>query len=399
VVVRRSTERILTTHCGRLPDPSSVAAFLEARASGDEGGADELLCDGVREMVREQAERGIDILGDGEFHKPFFLDPHYYASRWSGVTQVEVGPGEPTWFGARSPEMLDPRFKGFFEFIEQSGMFVDAGARRGWPASHRLNVAGPLEYRGQDPIRRELGLVRRALETAGVDHAETFYPQLAPGWIGHFLFNEHYPTAEEWWYALAEAWRGEYEAVAQAGFILQLDDPALADKYYMFNPPLSVEEYRRDAALRVEATNHALRNIPEDRIRYHVCWGSWHFPHTTDIPLEHIVDLLLRVKAQAYSIEASNARHGADYLVWRDVTLPEGKILIPGVVGHATSNVVESPELLAERLTRYAGIVGRENVIAGTDCGLGGRCHSDVAWAKLQGLAEGAALASERLWR
>jgi 5-methyltetrahydropteroyltriglutamate--homocysteine methyltransferase len=397
--MRRSTERILTTHGGRLPDPSTMGAFQQARASGDDDRAAELLRDGVREMLREQAGRGIDVIGDGEFYKPFFLDPHYYGSRWSGITQVAAGPGEPVWFGARAPETLDPRFTGFFEFIEQrGGMFPDAGVRRAWPTSHRLRVDGPLEYHGKDLIRGELELVRQTLESAGVDHTETFYPQLSPGWLGHFLFNEHYASAEEYWYALAEAWRGEYEAVAEAGFILQLDDPALADKYYMFNPPLSVEEYRKDAALRVEATNHALRNIPEDRIRYHVCWGSWHFPHTTDIPLEHIVDLLLRIRAQAYLIEAGNVRHEADYRVWQDVKLPEGKILIPGVVGHATSNLVESPELVADRLVRYAGIVGRENVIAGTDCGLGGRCHEDVAWAKLQALAEGAALASDRLW-
>jgi 5-methyltetrahydropteroyltriglutamate--homocysteine methyltransferase len=397
--MRRSTERILTTHGGRLPDPGTMDAFQQARASGEEDRAAGLLRDGVREMVREQTRRGIDVIGDGEFYKPFFLDPRYYSSRWSGITQVEVAPGEPVWFGARSPETLDPRFSRFFEFIEQSGgMFPDAGVRRTWPASHRLRVDGPLEYHGKDLIRGELALVRQALVAAGVDHTETFYPQLSPGWLGHFLFNEHYPSAEEYWYALAEAWRGEYEAVAEAGFILQLDDPALADKYYMFNPPLSVEEYRKDAALRVEATNHALRNIPEDRIRYHVCWGSWHFPHTTDIPLEHIIDLLLKVRAQAYLIEAGNVRHEADYRVWHDVKLPEGKILIPGVVGHATSNLVESPELVADRLIRYAGIVGRENMIAGTDCGLGGRCHQDVAWAKLQALAEGAALASKRLW-
>jgi 5-methyltetrahydropteroyltriglutamate--homocysteine methyltransferase len=396
--MRRSTERILTTHGGRLPDPSTVGAFQKARASGDEDRATGLLVDGVREMVREQAERGIDVIGDGEFYKPFFLDPRYYSSRWPGIAQVEAGPGEPIWFGARSPETLDPRFRGFFEFVEHSGMFPDAGVIRAWPATHRLTVTGPFQYRGKDLIRKDLEIARKALETAGVDHTQTFYPQLSPGWLGHFLFNEHYASAEEYWYALAEAWRGEYEAVAEAGFILQLDDPALADKYYMFNPPLSVEEYRKDAALRVEATNHALRNISEDRIRYHVCWGSWHFPHTTDISLEHIVDLLLRVKAQAYLIEASNVRHEADYRIWQDVKLPEGKILIPGVVGHATSNLVESPELVADRLVRYAGIVGRENVIAGTDCGLGGRCHDDIAWAKLQALAQGAALASERLW-
>lgn len=396
--MRRSTERILTTHCGKLPDPSTMRLLQEARTSGDEARAAELLGEGVGEIAGKQTELGIDIVGDGEFYKPYFMDPAYYDGRWTGITQVEVGPGEPVWFGGRSPEMLDPRFAAFFEFIEERGMFPEVGPRRWWPATHRLNVTGPLEYRGQELIRKEVGLVRRALEAAGVDHTESFYPLLAPGWLGHFLFNEHYASAEEYWYALAEAWRGEYEAVVEAGFILQLDDPALADKYYMFNPPLGLEDYRRDAALRIEATNHALRNLPEDRIRYHVCWGSWHFPHTTDIALEHIVDLLLRVKAQAYSVEASNVRHAADYRVWRDVRLPEGKILIPGVVGHATSNVVESPEVVADRLIQYADIVGRENVIAGTDCGLGGRCHADVAWAKLQALAEGAALASKRLW-
>ena len=306
--MRRSTERLLTTHCGALPAPSTMGAFQEARASGDEVRAAELLGDGVREIVWEQTERGIDVFGDGEFYKPFFLDPNYYSSRWTGIAQVEVGPGEPVWFGGRSPEMLDPQFTQFFEFVEERGMFPETGTRRAWPASYRLNVVAPLEYLGQDPIRTELGIVRQALESAGPEDSEFFYPQLSPGWLGHFLFNEHYASAEQYWYALAEAWRGEYEAVVEAGFILQLDDPALADKYYMFNPPLSIEDYRRDAALRVEATNHALRNIPEDRIRYHVCWGSWHFPHTTDIPFEHIVDLLLKVKAQAYSIEASNAR-------------------------------------------------------------------------------------------
>jgi 5-methyltetrahydropteroyltriglutamate--homocysteine methyltransferase len=236
------------------------------------------------------------------------------------------------------------------------------------------------------------------LKAAGVDPQDVFYPQFAPAWLGHFLWNEYYEDEEEYVHAIAEAWKGEYDAVVEAGFILQLDDPALADKYYMFNPPLSIEDYRRHTELRIEATNHALRDIPEDRIRYHVCWGSWHYPHTRDIPFAHIVDLFLKPKAQAYSIEASNVRHQVDYKVWEQVELPEGKILIPGVVGHATSNLVEAPEVIAERLLTYARIVGRENVIAGTDCGLGGRCHDDVAWAKLEALAKGAELASRELW-
>jgi 5-methyltetrahydropteroyltriglutamate--homocysteine methyltransferase len=204
--MRRSAERILTTHCGRLPDPSTMGAFEQARASGDEVRAAELLGDGVREIVREQRERGVDVIGDGEFHKPAFRDPDYYLGRWSGITQVEAGADEPTWFGGRSPEALDPRFERFFEFVEEHGIFPDTGARRSLAASHRLTVVGPLAYRGQDVIRGELELVRRAFEMAGVDHTETFYPQLAPGWLGHFVFDEHHASAEERWYALAEAW-------------------------------------------------------------------------------------------------------------------------------------------------------------------------------------------------
>jgi len=396
--VKRSDERILTTHCGRLPEPSVIDALQAARAAGDAARAAELLRDGVGEVVRLQSECGVDVIDDGEFYKAGLRDAGYYTSRWSGITLAEIEPGQPTWFGQFSPEMLDPRFERFFGFVAEQGIFPDAGVRRTWPSTHRLNLTGPLQYRGPDLIRNELGLVRAAFEAAQVDHTQAFYPQLAPGWVGHFLFNTYYASAEEYWYALAEAWRGEYEAVVEAGFILQLDDPALADKFYMFNPPLSIDDYRNDAALRVEVTNHALRSIPEDRVRYHVCWGSWHFPHTTDIALRHIVDLLLKVKAQAYSIEASNVRHAADYRVWEDVKLPEGKILIPGVVGHATSNLVEAPEVVADRLIRYATLVGRENVIAGTDCGLGGRCHPDVAWAKLRALSAGAALASQHLW-
>jgi 5-methyltetrahydropteroyltriglutamate--homocysteine methyltransferase len=396
--VNRSSERILTTHCGRLPEPGVIDDLRAARASGDEARTAELLRDGVGEVLRLQTACGVDVVDDGEFHKGGLQDPGYYTSRWSGISVAELEPGQPAWFGQFSPEMLDPRFRRLFEFVDERGMFPEVGFRRLMPTSQRLNVSGPLEYGGQDPIRKELQGVRGAFAAAGVDHTQAFYPQLAPGWLGHFLWNEYYANAEEYWYALAEAWRGEYEAVVEAGFILQLDDPALADKFYMFNPSLSFDEYHKDAELRVEVTNHALRNIPEDRVRYHVCWGSWHFPHTTDIPFRHIVDLLLKVKAQAYSIEASNVRHSADYRVWEHVKLPEGKILIPGVVGHATSNLVESPEVVADRVLRYAELVGRENVIAGTDCGLGGRCHPDVVWAKLRALSDGAALASQQLW-
>jgi 5-methyltetrahydropteroyltriglutamate--homocysteine methyltransferase len=209
--------------------------------------------------------------------------------------------------------------------------------------------------------------------------------------------NRYYATQEEFDIAVAEAMAVEYRAIVDAGFVLQVDDPALPSYWDTHTPALTLEEYRKEAAHRVEMVNHALRGIPEDRVRYHICWGSWHGPHSTDIPLEDIVDLLLQVNAQCYSIEAANARHEHEWRVWRDVKLPEGKILMPGVVSHAT-NVLEHPRLVADRIERYAELVGRENVIAGTDCGLGGRVHPQIAWAKLKALADGAALASKELW-
>jgi 5-methyltetrahydropteroyltriglutamate--homocysteine methyltransferase len=220
---------------------------------------------------------------------------------------------------------------------------------------------------------------------------------LAPGWLEHFFYNEHYATDEEYLFALADAIKHEYKAIVDAGFILQIDDPALPDTYDMIVPQPPIEEYRKFAAVRIEAVNHALQGIPEDRVRYHICWGSWHGPHTHDLPLKHVIDLMLNVKAGAYSVEAANPRHEHEWKIWKDVNLPQGKILIPGVVSHA-SNVVEHPELVADRIVLYANLVGRENVIAGTDCGMGLRVHPQIAWAKLKALAEGAALATRQLW-
>jgi 5-methyltetrahydropteroyltriglutamate--homocysteine methyltransferase len=226
---------------------------------------------------------------------------------------------------------------------------------------------------------------------------EGFITSVAPGSFGRRQ-NRYYATEEEYVYAIGEAMREEYQAIVEAGFVLQLDDPGLPDSWDMANPEPSVDEYRRYARVRIEALNHALRGLPEDRIRYHICWGSWHGPHTTDLPLGHIVDLLLEVRAGAYSVEAGNVRHEHEWKLWQEARLPEGKILIPGVVSHAT-NVVEHPEVVADRIARFASVVGRENVIAGTDCGLGGRIHPQLVWAKLQALGAGAQLASQQLWR
>jgi 5-methyltetrahydropteroyltriglutamate--homocysteine methyltransferase len=254
---------------------------------------------------------------------------------------------------------------------------------------------GPLTYTGQEAIRADIAHFKAALGAAGVD--EGFMTSIAPGSASR-IGNEHYRTEEELIHACAEAMREEYRAIVDAGLVLQLDDPAIAENWDMINPAPSVEEYRRFSMIRVEALNHALRGLPRERIRFHLCWGSWHGPHVTDIPLRDIVDVMLAVGCQAYSFEAGNVRHEHEWKVWQDVKLPAGKILIPGVVSHAT-NVVEHPELVADRIVRLAKLVGRESVIAGTDCGLGGRVHPEIAWAKLASLAQGAELATRQLWR
>jgi 5-methyltetrahydropteroyltriglutamate--homocysteine methyltransferase len=254
---------------------------------------------------------------------------------------------------------------------------------------------GPITYKGHDLVKRDIENFKAAL--GGVKPEEAFMPAISPSNVEEWQRNAYYKTGEEYIVAIGEAMREEYKAIVDAGLILQIDDPRLVS-YYLVRPGASIAECRKWANQRVEALNHALRGLPEDRIRYHICWGSWHGPHTTDLPLRSIVDLLLQVRAGAYSIEAGNVRHEHEWKVWRDVKLPAGKILIPGVVSHAT-NVVEHPELVADRLIRFAEVVGRENVVAGTDCGLGGRIHHQLVWAKLEALVEGARMASRRLWR
>jgi 5-methyltetrahydropteroyltriglutamate--homocysteine methyltransferase len=282
----------------------------------------------------------------------------------------------------------------FAEFYDS----LNFGGVRGFGPRERTIVSGPLKYIGHEEVKRDVQLFKDSLAESGVQPEETFMCVLAPGWLEHFFYNEYYKTDEEYLFALAEAIGEEYKVVVDAGFVLQLDDPGLPDTYDMIVPAPPIDEYRKFAQLRVEAQNHALRGIPEDRVRYHICWGSWHGPHTSDLPLKHVVDLMLQVKAQAYSVEAANPRHEHEWKVWRDdAKLPEGKILIPGVVSHA-SNVVEHPELVADRIVQYAELVGRENVIAGTDCGMGNRVHMQIGWAKLKALGEGAKMASKQLW-
>jgi 5-methyltetrahydropteroyltriglutamate--homocysteine methyltransferase len=263
-----------------------------------------------------------------------------------------------------------------------------------WPV-----CVGPLTYTGHDAIRADIANLKAALAAARVE--EGFMTSIAPGSASR-IANRHYRTEEEFLFAIADAMKAEYRMIVDAGFVLQVDDPRMVTEYDSMDPPPTPEEYRRFAAVRVEALNHALAGLPEDRVRYHVCWGSWHGPHTTDAPLREIAPVILGIRAGAFSIEAANPRHEHEYHVWEDIKFPEGKIIIPGVVAH-TTNCVEHPELVAERLMRYAKIVGRENVIAGVDCGFAqglstSRVHPDIMWEKFRMLSQGAKLASRRLW-
>ena len=237
-------------------------------------------------------------------------------------------------------------------------------------------------------------MVPTALQAAEVEGG--FMTAVAPGSASR-IGNSYYKTEEELLYACADAMREEYKAILDAGFVLQLDDPAIAENWDMINPEPTVEEYKKFSMVRVEALNYAIRGLPQERIRFHLCWGSWHGPPVTDIPMRDIVDVMLAINAQAYSFEAGNVRHEHEWKLWQDVKLPDDKLILPGVVSHAT-NVVEHPELIAERILRFANLVGRERVIASTDCGLGGRIHPQIAWAKLEALAQGAALANRQLW-
>jgi 5-methyltetrahydropteroyltriglutamate--homocysteine methyltransferase len=369
--VKRSTDRILTTHAGSLPRPADLQR------------------DGVRssvaDVVRQQAACGIDSVNDGEFGKSNFT--FYAESRLGGIEVGEVPEGE----AASGISARDRReFPGYFE---NRGFFGGLAARL--PARPEVRCVGPLTYVGQAEVRADVDNLRAAVD--GVQVQEAFLPAVAPGTIEHWLTNDHYRSQEEFVFGIAEAMREEYRAIVDGGFLLQIDDPDLLDAWQMY-PDMSVDEYRRFAKVRIDALNHGLEGIPPDSVRLHVCWGSYHGPHKHDLPLGEIVDLVLAVEAGSYSIEASNPCHDHDWRIWEDTRLPDGKVLIPGVVGHA-SDFIEHPELVADRLCRYANLVGRENVLAGTDCGLGNRVgHPEITWAKLGALVEGAQLATRRLW-
>ncbi len=384
-----SAGRILTTHAGSLPRSEALRDLVFARADGKPYDTQKLateLREGVRDVVRRQVACGLDSVNDGELGKTNFTN--YVRERLSGFESrpVDAGP-KPLSIAGRD-------LKKFPEYFAAGGRGFGGFAGSG-PSRSQVYCVAPLKYVGQEALAEELATFKAAL--AGVSVAEAFLPANTPGTIEHWLRNEHYPSEEAFLYAIADAMREEYQAIVDAGFLLQIDDPDLPDGWQMY-PEMSVAEYRRYAELRVDALNHGLRSIPRERIRLHVCWGSFHGPHQADIPLRDIIDIIFKVRASSYSIEASNPRHEHEWRVFEEVKLPEGAVLIPGVVGHYT-DFIEHPELVAERLVRYAKLVGRENVMAGTDCGLGPRVgHAKIAWAKLEALAEGARLASKELW-
>ena len=382
--MKRSTDRILVTHAGTLPRPDDLMEMLMAKNEGQSYDKD-VFSRGVRsavaEGVRKQIECGIDIVNDGEVGKSNFS--RYTRERLSGFVERPPSPDfRPTMIFGRDVQE-------FPEYFNRGGR-----ASRG----HHTRVFfcnAPLKYIGQAEVQADIDNFKAALQGEQVE--EAFLPAVAPGTMEHWMKNEYYPTDEAYLFAIADAMHEEYKAIVDAGFILQIDDPDLADAWQM-NYQMSLAEYRKYQELRIEALNHGLRELPPDRVRFHMCWGSYHGPHKYDIPLRDIVDLILKVRVSAYSIEASNPCHEHEWRVWEEVKFPDGKILIPGVVGHY-SDFIEHPQAIADRLVRYANLLGRENVIAGTDCGIGTRVgHPKIAWAKFETMAQGARLASEQLW-
>ena len=390
--MRRSTDRILTTHVGALPAPHDVWARPDV--------AEQRLADAVVEVCDAQRRAGIDFINEGELTKGGHWT-EYLASRLGGYEPA----GHPGALGElllSSTDWVD--FRDFYlavlangTLFEQSGaaQHVPEGAEETTQAVEDWVCTSPVHYRGQAALEREINVLRSALGDTPVSDA--FLTTTAPLSVEPGRDKGMYATDEEHIYAIADAMQVEYEAIAAAGFQVQVDDAWLGALWDRIGVGMGLAAYKRYCMVRVEALNHALRNVPEDQVRYHLCWGSWHGPHSADLPLPDVVDIMLSIKAQTYSIEAANVRHEHEVELWETTKLPDGKMLAPGVVTHSTP-LIEHPQLVANRIQRFAKVVGRENVIASTDCGLGLRLHPSLAWAKLDVLAEGAALASAALW-
>lgn len=375
--MRHSTDRILTTHAGALPKPDYLADDPSQ------------LPQATREIVDNQLASGLDVINDGELGKSNFY--MYALDRLTGFERRELRPGEehPLWGVVRREEQSVGDY-----FRRQGSPFVFPGRRDRTNLSIVGVCTGPIRYSGQSAVDGEIANFKAALR--GKPYLEAYLPAPSPGILASSIINEHYPDLESYIFAIADALHAEYQAITNAGFILQVDSPDTADDWQR-HTEMDVAAYRRHTELGIEAINRALRGIPASQVRYHVCWASWHGPHVADLPLSEFLDIVLGVNAEAISIEAANPRHQHEWTVWQTIKLPPGKVFVPGVVGHY-SDFIEHPELIANRLVQFADVVGRENVIAGTDCGLSRVGHPWVAWAKFQAMAEGARIASQRLW-
>jgi len=387
--MKRSVDRILTTHVGSLIRPQPLQEFLRSKQASkpfDLQAYDRCLTRSVADVVHSQDKTANDVISDGEFGKSISWS-QYVLERLSGFERRPVRPGgNPFQRGADRER--------FAEFYAELDAHEEVATRTD------SVCVGPINYTGQAELQRDIENFKAALK--GVNVEEAFLPVAAPASVIPDRKNEYYKNDEECLFAIGAAMRTEYKMIVDAGFLLQLDDARAAVTYDRMVPPAAFADYRKWVDMHMEVLNHAIEGLPPERIRYHVCWGSWPGPHTTDVPLKEIVDLILKVKVGAYVIEGANPRHEHEWKVWKDVKLPDGKVLIPGVISHAT-NVVEHPELVAERIGRYARLVGRENVLAGTDCGFAQgpfyrRVHPSIMWAKLEALAQGARLASKELW-
>jgi 5-methyltetrahydropteroyltriglutamate--homocysteine methyltransferase len=383
--MKHSTDRILTTHAGSLPRPRDLLDTVRARSRGeriDEDAFQTRLRMAVGEIVRKQADLGIDVVDDGEFGKPSFVT--YVRDRLGGLTRQE-GERQSPWI--RSREAMS--FPDFYK--------AQAGAVNARQAL--MACTGPITYRGHKELQTDLDNLKAALK--GVAVAEVFVPSISPSNIEDWNKNAYYKTAEEYLYAIGDAMREEYKAIVAAGFLVQIDDPQLVT-HYVVNPTATIAQCRKWAQMHVEALNHALRGIPREKIRYHTCYGINMGPRINDMEAKDIIDIVLKINAGAFSFEAANPRHEHEWTVWKEAKIPDGIVLIPGVISHSTI-LVEHPELIAQRIARYANIVGRENVIAGSDCGFAtfagsDEVHESIVWAKFDALAKGARIASKELW-
>jgi 5-methyltetrahydropteroyltriglutamate--homocysteine methyltransferase len=384
--MKRSNDRILTTHTGSLPRPADLLRLLRQKEDGESLDTSAFAAQvkaAVIETVRREVDTGIDIVNDGEMSKPSYAT--YVKDRLNGFDGSE-----------RSAAIRGADFLDFPDYARaSSGGMGPARVHMKRPA-----CTGPISYRDQDAVHTDIENLKAAL--GGLKPAETFISAASPGVVTFFLSNKHYPSHEAYLRAIAEAMRTEYRAICAAGFVLQVDCPDLAMSRHVHYKDLSLAEFRKTIELHIEALNHALADLPEDRVRIHLCWGNYEGPHNHDVPLRDIIDIVFKARAQGISYEASNPRHEHEWAVFKDVKLPEGRILLPGVIDSVT-NFVEHPELVAQRICNLARVVGRENVIAGTDCGFGTIAGSsavdgEVAWAKMKSMAEGARLATKELW-